>query len=252
MPPLEPRDNFCRISVVTFTLWATAAAISIVGLVLPYPQPQPTPPPVSTQTDLISVAIAPAPAPVEPVKMPAPSSGDPSTASATSTPPRMPQLPALAPAPPLTVAAASPTISFAIPTASLITLADATHPTRSLSAGALPRVPITSSSNQPTASQSKNESIATPTLTHLTLGQGEGRQPAPLYPHDAQLAAQEGSVTARFTVDPSGHVTTLTLTAPSRWPALNQAAANAIKNTWRFAPGPPRVFDVTIDFQLSE
>ena len=88
--------------------------------------------------------------------------------------------------------------------------------------------------------------------THLTLGEGEGRQPIPDYPHDAVAQRQEGTVGLRLHVDENGRVTQVQAVAPCRWPLLNQAAVRSVRERWRFNPGPARVYEVAIQFQLNQ
>src|ERR1019366_3312343 len=92
-----------------------------------------------------------------------------------------------------------------------------------------------------------------PAIVHkLTYGQGEGQQPAPEYPREAVLAQQEGVVVVRFVVGKDGRVLSADAVSPSPWPLLNQAAIRAIRDTWQFAPGPVRSYEVSIQFQLRQ
>jgi TonB family protein len=84
----------------------------------------------------------------------------------------------------------------------------------------------------------------------LTFGQGEGRQPAPEYPRRAMQEGQEGLVGVRFTVGENGRVLTAEPIAPAPWPLLNEAALRAVRERWRFRPGPPRSYEVAIRFEL--
>jgi periplasmic protein TonB len=90
-----------------------------------------------------------------------------------------------------------------------------------------------------------------PVVQQLTLGQGEGRQPSPEYPREAQIDGEEGTVVVRFNVDTEGSVRTVQAISPCRWPLLNQSALRAVRDTWRFAPGPPRLYEVRIRFEIS-
>ena len=91
-----------------------------------------------------------------------------------------------------------------------------------------------------------------PVVRHLTLGEGEGRQPAPEYPREAIMARQEGTVTLRFSVDETGRVTNVETASPCRWPLLNQAAVRTVRERWHFSPGPPRTYEVPIEFQFEK
>lgn len=88
-------------------------------------------------------------------------------------------------------------------------------------------------------------------VKNITFGVGEGRQPTPQYPEEARYAGEEGSVTVLFNVGDDGRVISATAVEPCPWPILNQAAVSAIRQTWRFAPGPPRAYRVAIQYQLN-
>jgi protein TonB len=90
------------------------------------------------------------------------------------------------------------------------------------------------------------------TVHKLTYGEGEGQQPAPEYPREAVLAQQEGVVVVRFVVGKDGRVISADAVTPSHWPLLNQAAVRAVRDTWQFAPGPVRSYEVSIQFQLRQ
>jgi TonB family protein len=90
-----------------------------------------------------------------------------------------------------------------------------------------------------------------PRVQRLIYGRGAGRQPKPDYPAEARYAHEEGDVGVRFNVGPEGNVTSAQLLSPCRWPLLNQAALSAVRGTWHFPSGPPRVFDVSIHFHLN-
>jgi protein TonB len=93
---------------------------------------------------------------------------------------------------------------------------------------------------------------AAPTTQRLTFGQGEGDQPAPEYPIEAQLAGQHGVVIVRFTVDKNGNVTSAKAVSASPWPLLNQSAVRAVRETWHFTPGLARTYEVSIQFVLRQ
>jgi protein TonB len=86
----------------------------------------------------------------------------------------------------------------------------------------------------------------------LTYGQGEGQQPAPEYPRESVVARQQGVVVVRFVVGADGEVLSAEAVEPSPWPLLNQAALRAVSQTWRFAPGQTRSYEVSIQFQLRQ
>ena len=94
---------------------------------------------------------------------------------------------------------------------------------------------------------------ATPApVIQLTFGQGEGAQPAPEYPAEAIIVAEEGTVGIRLTVDESGEVTDAVASSPCRWPILNKAAVRAVRDTWHFPRGRKRVYEVSIEFRLNK
>jgi protein TonB len=133
------------------------------------------------------------------------------------------------PAPPPLAAVAPPTatVAFALPTSG---------PTRTVSAAQA----------VPTPSADQN---AAPTVERLTYGEGEGQQPAPEYPLEADLAGQRGSVLVRFTVGEDGRVTSAEVIQPCPYPLLNQSAVRTIREEWRFKPGPVRVDEIIIQFR---
>jgi protein TonB len=90
------------------------------------------------------------------------------------------------------------------------------------------------------------------TVHKIIYGEGEGQQPAPEYPREAVLAHEEGVVVVRFVVDKDGRVISADAINPCPWPLLNQAALRAISQTWQFAPGPVRSYEVSIQFQLRQ
>jgi TonB family protein len=95
-----------------------------------------------------------------------------------------------------------------------------------------------------------NSAPAAASVKSITFGVGEGCQPTPEYPEEARDAGEEGTVTIVFNVAADGSVTSATAVTPCRWPILNEAALRAVRETWRFAPGPPRTFIVAIRYEL--
>lgn len=107
------------------------------------------------------------------------------------------------------------------------------------------------------ASASAQKSSAAPSgspgaaaVQQLVYGQGEGVQPPPLYPREAQLGRQQGVVVVRFEIDSTGAVTAADAVTKCPWPLLNQSAVRTVKETWHFAAGNPRTFNVAIQFRL--
>jgi protein TonB len=84
----------------------------------------------------------------------------------------------------------------------------------------------------------------------LTFGEGEGRQPSPEYPREAQLAHQQGSVLVRFIVGEDGRVQSAAVQTPCPFAMLNQAAVRGVRDSWRFARGTVRTYEVTIIYTL--
>jgi len=170
-----------------------------------------------------------------------------------------PALPAAAAAPPLTaVAAPSAALAFALPVEGLTRVVDIGHASFVRPARLVTTVPTGAGPGAPGNGAGRTGGAplpaisAPPVVAHLTLGQGEGRQPIPDYPHDAVTQRQEGTVGVRFNVDENGRVSGIQAVRPCRWPLLNQAALRAVRERWRFNPGPPRVYDVAIVFQLEQ
>jgi TonB family protein len=166
-------------------------------------------------------------------------------------------------APALAVALPTPSIAFAVPVEGLARIVDVSQAvykgriagsgsgegqtnTQSLRPAAAP--PAVASSG---AAQS-GPAIATPSVMHLTLGEGEGNQPPPEYPREAASARQQGTVTLRFNVDETGRVTQVEIITPCRYSTLNRAAARTVRERWHFPPGEPRVYEVPIEFQINE
>jgi protein TonB len=106
--------------------------------------------------------------------------------------------------------------------------------------------------SQPTATpqHSVNSAPVSSGPVAITLGVGEGRQPTPEYPEEARYAGEEGTVTIVLNVAQDGSVTSATAATPCQWPILNEAALRAVRQTWHFAPGPPRTFIVAIRYEL--
>jgi TonB family protein len=75
-----------------------------------------------------------------------------------------------------------------------------------------------------------------PPVQRLTFGSGAGRQ--------------EGVVLVRFRVDENGSVSSAHVVERCPFSLLNQSAARTIRDEWRFPPGPVRVYEVSITFQL--
>lgn len=210
--------------VFTSVLWQACVAVGVAGLLLPYPRPRAPArdaPPIQAETLNVQVTQLPFVAPA--VNTPTPDVAHPPTPTPAATPPPSPTMMALATptAPP----------AFEQPT---------TQP--------LPSKPPTQRSLVRPTQTDASPSI----LRHLNFGQGEGLQPAPEYPSEAALAGEQGEVIVRMAVNEDGNVTDAQAISPCRWPLLNQAALRAVRETWHFAAGPPRLYEVSIRFELTE
>lgn len=234
--------------VVTLVLWLGCLLVGWLGFVLPYVRPRPPAPPApALQAELIKVelAIQPAPPPTV-IQPPPPDPSQPPPLFEPSRPPRAPQL--------VAVAAPSPAVAFAPPieTPSRIVeikqaafVRPAPQPVP-IAPSPVPTAPSTGT-GQPTTS-----AATAPAMETLTYGQGEGRQPAPEYPLAARRAGQEGTVVIRFSVGEDGRVLAAEPSSPSPWGALNRAALRTVREQWRFKPGPVRLHEVAIRFELEK
>lgn len=103
-----------------------------------------------------------------------------------------------------------------------------------------------------TSSASNTTRTTAPTsATQLTLGKGEGRQPAPSYPLQARRNNQQGTVVVEFLVGVDGKVLNAWLKSPSPYDSLNNAALSTIRNRWKFPAGAARHYKISIIFQLN-
>jgi protein TonB len=224
----DPEDNFI-LPIGTAVLWIGCLFIGALGLFLRYPHPRgpdPQPPPVEVKWMNVEVVKGP-PTPLE--------QSSPDAAPADSTP-QPPPPPEAQPAPPLPQMVAvtpwNPSIPFPKPVEGPTRLVDATQAAPKVQAPQPPR-PATA-----------------PSTVRLVYGQGEGDQPKPEYPREAAMAHQQGAVTIRFTVGADGRVQSAEVIAPCRWPLLNQSALRTVRDDYRFRPGSPRSFEISIEFKL--
>lgn len=213
------------LSVVTLVLWVGCAVVGGVGLTLAYARPTPHRPEAAPIfAEILEVELTQAALP--------PHAADPLPAETFPDPP-----PAFEPipAPPelelMAVAEPSPAIAFALPVEGPATTVDPQFASRA-------PLPVA------------EKTIVAPALQVIAYGQGEGRQPAPVYPRQAVREGQEGMVTVRFSVDENGRVLGVEAVTPAPWPLLNAAALRAVKERWRFQPGPARLYEVAIRFEL--
>lgn len=235
------------VPIVTLVLWTGCLAIGVIGALLPYPPERPprAEPPAVTAT-LLEVEFTDAALPSVDSALP--------SAPEIASPPALPEMSRIPPTPALVpVAQPSPTIAFELPV---------TGPTRVVPAEAASVSRAASATK--TASTETVSGPAAETMTGgapggrgvlptpLTLGQGEGRQPAPEYPRQAARERQEGVVVVQFTVGEDGRVLQAEAATPCRWPLLNAAAVRTVRDRWRFRAGPTRFYQVPIRFELTK
>jgi periplasmic protein TonB len=217
-------DRAILIQTATLGVCIGCLVVGILGLKLRYPRVQvPGEPlsPVVAQTIRVDLPAPPPPA----ARVASPAPAKPQNAD----PPPPADLPTPPAAPPVAVALPSPSI-FAKPVEGPHVVVDAKY--------AVP----------PRRSQPPPPSP----VKHLVFGVGEGQQPDPEYPDQAIKEHQQGTVTIQFTVGENGRVLAAEVTKPSRWPLLNQAALRKIRDSWTYAPGPLRTYDISYEFKLSE
>ncbi len=224
--PAETTDDIegSSVDVGTFIMWTLTLAVGIIGLVFPYSSPEPVVKELpAVQAELVQVELTTDPSPPIDAQTPVPT---------PSQPPEMVQ-PVIAPEAPALVEVAEPSaaIAFALPTTRQVTV---TEGTRHGSAEA--------------ASQASVAHTSAPQI--LTFGEGEGKQPAPDYPQQARREGQQGVVTVRFSIDENGRVLSATAVAKTPWSLLNESAVRVVRERWRFRPGPIRLCEVAIRFQL--
>jgi protein TonB len=221
-----PRTGDGMLPIATFVIWCGCLAVGAFGFLLQYHRPQPAIAAAPIQVEVLHVdlaanAAAPeiAPLPIEPLATPPPPD--------TLAQPRISQ--------PIAVARPSPAIAFALPVAGPVQIVEARS-----------------------ASYARDDSSAaasvssTPAARPLVFGQGEGRQPKPEYPLRARRDGQEGTVTLQLTVGPNGRVAGAEAVVPSPWTLLNEAALRVVRERWRFTPGEPRRYEVSIRFELTK
>ena len=214
------------IPVCTLVLWLTCLAIGAAGIAIPYYRPRaPKPELQPVQAEILKVELTDEPLPTPDVPAPV----NPAQPPPLVEPVTAPQAP-----PRLAVAEPSPAIAFPLPVTALARVVDAKQASYA--------VPTQSPVNAVMASARPPEP--------LTFGQGDGKQPAPEYPVHARRQGQEGSVTVRFSVGEDGRVIAADAISPSPWPLLNQAAIRVVRERWRFRPGPARLYEVLIRFEL--
>jgi periplasmic protein TonB len=213
--------------ISTMVLWVSCLAVGVLGQLIPYPAlaPPARPQPLPVQAQIMHVHLT---------KMIAPKLAAQSEMPSNPSPPQE-ALPA-APAPPTAVANPSPAIAFAVPIAGPMRFVPANQAIATpINRVEVQSTPVTNTTSQP---------------ARLILGEGEGRQPAPQYPFEAIRQGQQGTVVVRLTIEETGVVLTADAIVPCPYPLLNEAALRAVRDTWHFATGAERSYEVSIQFQL--
>jgi len=211
--------------IATLVVWTTWVGVGVAGLMLQYPCPAPpAKPPAAVVARIVNIQVTPTaqrpPETNQPLQQ---------TPQVTEPAPPAPQTPAIPAAPPMAeVAIPTPAVAFAVPTS---------RPTQLSTV----RPVVTSSA----ISQA-------PQVEHITFGVGEGNQPPPDYPLEAQLDHEEGTVAVRFQVAEDGHVSSAEIASPCNWPLLNQSALRAVRDTWQFAAGKPRLLEVEFQYKAPD
>jgi protein TonB len=207
-----PREEISIIAFVTAAVWLFCLTVGLLGLRLRYARPvAPKAEVPPVQAQFVNVQITQSAR----SETPPPKAAAPPEAPSNSSPPAAPAL--------IPVAMASPAVLFARPVSGATTAVAARY-----------------------AAPASNG----PPVQRLVFGSGLGQQPAPEYPREAALAHEEGVVLVRFSVDSAGAVTSASAAEPCPFSLLNQSAVRTIRDEWRFPPGPPRLYEVSITFQL--
>jgi protein TonB len=237
----SPQNAPSLLSIYTLVLWTVCAGVSVLGLIIPYAHPQKRPKLPVVQAELINVKLTPNPVrdsepelpPRQQEILPAPP-----VLPNTAVPPEMARV---------LVTEASPKLAFPLPVE---------EPSRVVRhAEAIPVRGVAQAEANVVKQSSRLASSAASSTAQpqrLTFGQGEGNQPAPEYPRRAVVAGEEGTTVVRFTVGENGRVLAAEASAPSPWPLLNEAAVRVVRDRWRFRPGPMRLYEVAIRFQLQK
>jgi protein TonB len=231
------------LSTFTLVLWMVCAGVSALGLIIPYARPQKRPAPPIVQAEIINIKLTPdLVRDIEPEMLPRQQEILPAPPAVPNT--AVPPEPARVP-----VTEASPKLAFSVPVEepSRIGAPAEAIPVRAV---AHAEADVVRQSSQPASPLPAASPTAQP--QRLTFGQGEGNQPAPDYPRRAVLAGEEGTTVVRFTVGGNGRVLAAEASVPSPWPLLNEAAVRVVRDRWRFRPGPMRLYEVAIRFQLQK
>ena len=230
--------------MLTLVLWLGCLLVGGLGFVMPYARPRPAAPAAPlVQTQLIKVELTSKPAPSPANLTPPPDPAQPPPLFAPATPPQAPQL--------VAVALPSPAVAFALPVeapARIVEVKQAAfvRPAPQPAPAAPSTAPGTSTVQPHTGT------APAPPVQTLIYGEGEGKQPRPTYPVQAIRAGQEGTIVVRFSVGADGRVLAAEPSSPSPWGALNREALRVVREQWRFQPGPVRLYEVAIRFELKK
>ncbi|KAF0176757.1 MAG: TonB family protein [Limisphaerales bacterium] len=238
----RPGDGVSTVTVLTAVLWLGCLGVGAVGFVLPYARPHPPAPAApAVQAELIKVELNQSPAPAPTPVQPPPDPTEPPPLFTPATPPQAPQL--------VAVALPSPAVAFALP---VVAPARIVEVKQAAFVRTAPQPAPVVPSKAPGVGAAKPAAIPAPApaVQTLTFGDGEGNQPAPRYPDSARRAGQEGTVVVRFSVGADGRVLAAEPSSPSPWGALNREALRVVREQWRFKPGPVRLYEVAIRFEL--
>jgi len=220
-------------SLVTTVVCLTCLIVGVLGFACPMPRPavRPAEPPPIVVEQIAERAS------VELTAEPAGPSAAPEAAPAD---PVRPSPPAHVAAPPLpaliAVTLPGAQTDFVLPVQVRSHLADTRPSSHARQPG-----PVTTAAAAPA-----------PVAQILTFGEGEGKQPAPVYPSQALREGQEGAVVVRFQLGDDGRVRSAELARPSPWPLLNSAALRVVRERWSFRSGRVRLYEVSIHFELSK
>lgn len=236
-------DGISSVAVLTSVLWLGCFLVGALGFALPYARPHPATPPAPTlRAELIKVELTSqlASAPASIIQLP-PSPPQPPPLSALITPPLTPQF--------VAVAQPIPAIAFVLPVEAPVRIVESKQAAFVRPAPQPATVAPGTGTGQPSVGPAP---APAPPVQTLTYGEGEGRQPAPRYPDSSRRAGQEGTVVVRFSVDADGRVLAAEPSAPSPWGALNREALRVVREQWQFKPGPVRLYEVAIRFELKK
>ncbi|MBI5799756.1 MAG: TonB family protein [Verrucomicrobia bacterium] len=241
----RPADEVAPVGVLTAVLWLGCVGVGALGFALPYARPRPAAqvaPPVQAELIKVELTRSAAPAPAN-IALPLANPMQPPPLFAPATPPQAPQL--------VAVALPSPAVAFALPIEAPARIVEVNQAAfvrpAPQPAPVAPSTAPTTGTGQPSPG-----TAAAPAVQTLTFGDGEGNQPAPRYPDTARRAGQEGTVVIRFSVGADGRVLAAEPSAPSPWGALNREALRVVREQWSFKPGPARLCEVAIRFELKK